>query len=160
MCRLCLYHLFISVLLFEIQLSKAQTWFYEGNKKVEIGNQKYWIYYKKGIATVKSRIKKRNSALMRTKIRSESSWNPINRFKTNTVLCLSKPEFGFASTYSMVFIVVDDLWWQVVVGFVDIGGIVDYHHLNYFFHNYTCCTNTMCIITNPVQNQSFNTIDA
>jgi hypothetical protein len=24
-----------------------QTWFYEDNKKAEIGNQKYWIYYKK-----------------------------------------------------------------------------------------------------------------
>jgi hypothetical protein len=35
-----------------------QTWFYEDNKKAEIGNQKYWIYYKKGIVTVKSGIKK------------------------------------------------------------------------------------------------------
>jgi hypothetical protein len=35
-----------------------QTWFYEDNKKAEIGNRKYWIYYKKGIATVKSGILK------------------------------------------------------------------------------------------------------
>jgi len=35
-----------------------QTWFYEDNKKAEIGNRKYWIYYKKGIVTVKSGIKK------------------------------------------------------------------------------------------------------
>jgi hypothetical protein len=47
-----------------------QTWFYEDNKKAEIGNRKYWIYYEKGFATVKSGIKKRNSALKRTKIRS------------------------------------------------------------------------------------------
>jgi len=30
-----------------------QTWFYEANKKAEIGKRKYWIYYKKGIVTVK-----------------------------------------------------------------------------------------------------------
>jgi len=35
-----------------------QTWFYEDNKKVEIDNRKYWIYYKKGIVMVKSGIKK------------------------------------------------------------------------------------------------------
>ena len=35
-----------------------QTWFYEDNKKAEICNWKYWIYYKKGIVTVKSGIKK------------------------------------------------------------------------------------------------------
>ena len=35
-----------------------QTWFYEANKKAEIGKRKYWIYYKKGIVTVKSEIKK------------------------------------------------------------------------------------------------------
>ena len=31
-----------------------QTWFYEANKKAEIGKRKYWIYYKKGIVTVKT----------------------------------------------------------------------------------------------------------
>jgi hypothetical protein len=36
--------------------SCTQTWFYEDNKKAEIGNRKYWIYYKKGIITVKSGI--------------------------------------------------------------------------------------------------------
>ena len=36
----------------------TQTWFYEDNKKAEIGNRKYWIYYKKGIVTVNSGIKK------------------------------------------------------------------------------------------------------
>jgi hypothetical protein len=35
-----------------------QTWFYEDNKKVEIGNQKYWIYYKKRNRNGKIRNKK------------------------------------------------------------------------------------------------------
>jgi len=35
-----------------------ETWFYQDNKKAEIGNRKYWLYHKKGIVTVKSGIKK------------------------------------------------------------------------------------------------------
>ena len=35
-----------------------QTWFYEDNKKAEMGNRKNWIYYKNEIVTVKSGIKK------------------------------------------------------------------------------------------------------
>ena len=69
--------------------SITQTWFYEDNKKAENGNQKYWIYYKNGIATVKSGIKKWNSALKRTKIKSDNTiWLQIfavqwNQFKRN-----------------------------------------------------------------------------
>ena len=36
----------------------TQTWFYEDNKKAEIGNQKYWIYYQKRIRNGKIRNKK------------------------------------------------------------------------------------------------------
>ena len=50
-----------------------QTWFYEANKKAEIGKRKYWIYYKKGIATVKAGIKKAKFRLEAEKIRSDSA---------------------------------------------------------------------------------------
>jgi len=51
---------------------KQQTWFYEDNKKVEIGNQKYWIYYKKRIRNDKIRIKK---AEFRFKVDENQVWN-------------------------------------------------------------------------------------
>ena len=38
----------------KLEAQDRQTWFYEANKKAEIGKQKYWIYYKKGIVTVKT----------------------------------------------------------------------------------------------------------
>ena len=52
-------------------LYNLQTWFYEDNKKTEIGNRKYWIYYKKGIVTVKSGIKK---AEFRFKVDEKQVW--------------------------------------------------------------------------------------
>ena len=55
----------------------------------------------------------------------------------------SKTGTGFLMTYTLVFFVVIDLMWEVVVRFVDIGRGVDDHCLNFlinliiYFFNFT-----------------------
>jgi len=44
----------------------------------------------------------------------------------------SKPRHRFLTTYVMVFFVFSELWWEVIIPFVDIVGIVDHHCLNFF----------------------------
>ena len=50
-----------------------QTWFYEANNKAEIGKRKYWIYYKKGIVTVKT-VK---SGIKKTEFRFKAEKNQV-----------------------------------------------------------------------------------
>ena len=58
----------------------------------------------------------------------------INRFIPTTDLCLSLPGLGFKTPYGVVSFVVfyhHDLRWKLVVRFVDVGGVVDHHCLNF-----------------------------
>ena len=59
-----------------------QTWFYQDNKKAEIGNRKYWIYYKKGIITVKSEKKEKKEVEFRFKADENQVClcDPISKF--------------------------------------------------------------------------------
>ena len=41
---------------------------------------------------------------------------------------------GFLLAYVMVFFMFNDLRWDVIARFVDIGGFIDHHYLNYLFH--------------------------
>ena len=47
-----------------------------------------------------------------------------------------KPGFGFPMSYVMVVFVFSELSWEVIVRFVDIGGIDDHHWLNFVFDNF------------------------
>ena len=38
---------------------------------------------------------------------------------------------GFSTSHVMVFFMFNDLRWEVIVRFIDIGGIVDYHCLDF-----------------------------
>ena len=55
----------------------------------------------------------------------------VHRFNPAIFLWLSQP--GFPTPYVVVFFVFDYLMWKMIVWFVDIGGIVDYHCLNFLF---------------------------
>ena len=44
-----------------------------------------------------------------------------------------KPGPGFPTSYVVVFFVFIELKWEVVVRFVDIGGIIDHHYLHFLF---------------------------
>ena len=55
---------------------------------------------------------------------------PINWFNPTTFLCLSQ---DFQHHKSWYFFVFSDLRQEVVVRFVDIGGIVDHHRLHFLF---------------------------
>ena len=39
----------------------------------------------------------------------------------------------FTMTYVVVFIMFNDLWWEVIARLVDIDGIIDHHYLNISF---------------------------
>jgi len=76
------------------------------------------------------------------------SWDPINQFNPVTYLCLSQAGFGFQTPYVVVFIFVfGGLRWEVVVHFVDIGGIVHHHCLNCLF---IICINLGVVILRQV----------
>jgi len=60
-------------------------------------------------------------------------WDPINLFNPATLLYLSKSKLGFPMSYVGVLIVFIELRWKISVPFVDIGGIVDHHCLNFLF---------------------------
>jgi hypothetical protein len=46
-----------------------------------------------------------------------------------------KPGPGFLMSYAMIFLMFNDLMWELFICFVDIGGIVDQHCLNFFGGN-------------------------
>jgi hypothetical protein len=54
------------------------------------------------------------------------------RFNPATLLCLSNAGPGFPAAYVLVFFMFNNLRLEVVVHFVNIGGIVDDHCLNFF----------------------------
>jgi len=59
---------------------------------------------------------------------------PINQFYPATFLCLSLARVCIFQLPSVVvfFLAFCGFRWEVVAGFVDIGGIVDHHCLNFF----------------------------
>jgi hypothetical protein len=59
----------------------------------------------------------------------KESWDPINWFNAVTFLCLS-----WAQDLDLLQIVfgMNDLRWEGIVCFVDMGGIVDHYCLNFF----------------------------
>ena len=60
-------------------------------------------------------------------------WNPIIQLNPATFLCLSEARTGFPLSYVVVLFVFNDLVWEVIVCFVDIGGIVYHHWVNFLF---------------------------
>ena len=58
----------------------------------------------------------------RSNYQEREGWNPINLFNPATILCMSKTELGLQTLYVVVFFCVE--WFEVVVRFVDINGIV------------------------------------
>ena len=84
------------------------------------------------------------------------------------------PRPGPGASYVMVFFMFICLRWEVIVGFVDIGGIVDHHCLKLSFHNHfdksyktsilpfnlsivvfvsssIVCSSTICAVTPDIQ---------
>jgi len=59
----------------------------------------------------------------------------FNRFNTTTVLCLSQTRTWISNTICRGFFVFNELRSEVIVHFVDIGGIVDHQCINIFFMN-------------------------
>ena len=56
-----------------------------------------------------------------------------NKKNTNIICVCSKPGPRFPMPYVMVFLMFNGLMLEVVVCFVDIGGIADRHCLNFLF---------------------------
>jgi len=61
------------------------------------------------------------------------AWDPINRFNTAAFLCLSQAMTWIFNVILRDPFVFSELKWGVIVRFVDIGGIVDHHCLNFLF---------------------------
>jgi hypothetical protein len=60
-----------------------------------------------------------------------------------------KPGPGLPTSYVVVFVVLNDLRWEVIIHFVDIGGIADHHCLNFHFMrhiNLLWPVNVRCLI--------------
>ena len=75
-------------------------------------------------------------------------WDPNDQFNPTTFLYLSKSRLGFPMSYVGVLIVFIELRSKMSVPFVDIGGIVDHHCLNFLF--------VMDIIYRQLFNATFN----
>ena len=72
--------------------------------------------------------------LLEIQLSRGEGWDPINRFNPATSLCLSQARTWISNIMllSLIF-VFNELRWEVIVCFVDIGGIVDHHCLNFLF---------------------------
>ena len=75
---------------------------------------------------------------LENQLSKEEGWDPINRFDSSSLLCLSQSmnrswAFGAQMTAIVCFVdiggIVDHHCLEVIVCFVDIGGIVDHHCL-------------------------------
>ena len=63
-------------------------------------------------------------------------WDPINLLNTTTFLCLSQARTWITSVICHHFFMFNKLRWEVIVSFVDIGGILDHQSLfKLSFHN-------------------------
>jgi hypothetical protein len=60
-------------------------------------------------------------------IKREMVWDPIKVFSTATFWCLSQARIWISSAICHGLYVFNDLRWEIVVGFVDISGVVDHH---------------------------------
>jgi len=59
---------------------------------------------------------------------------------TPPYLCaFPKQGSGYPTSYVVIFYLFNDLRWEVIVRFVDNGGIVDHHCLNFLFIMYVTC---------------------
>ena len=64
---------------------------------------------------------------------------------TQTHFCVCpEPALGFPMSYVMVFFMFNELRWDMIVHFVDIGGIVYYYCLNFLFIIYICINKSNC----------------
>jgi hypothetical protein len=66
----------------------------------------------------------------------QAGWDPIKQFNTYTFLCLSQASTLISKSNVMVFFVFSRFRSEVIVHFVDIGAIIDYHCLNFLFIMY------------------------
>jgi hypothetical protein len=64
------------------------------------------------------------------------TWGPIKRFHQTHLCTCPKAGPGFPESYAVVFRVLHCLRWEVVIGFVDICGIIDHHCLNFLLISY------------------------
>ena len=76
----------------------------------------------------------------------------INLFNPTTFCACSKPKSGFPiSCYIVFFLVFSELKWEVIVRFVNICGIVDYHCVKFLFISNTVrfkySTDTMILLS-------------
>ena len=69
-------------------------------------------------------------------IEIHACWDPINRFNPTFFSACHKPGPDFPTSYVVVFFMICELRREVVVHFVDIGGIVDHRCLNFLFINF------------------------
>ena len=60
-------------------------------------------------------------------------WDAINCFNPATFVCLSQPRTWISNVMCPELFVVSELRWEVIVHFVDIGGIVDHYCLIFLF---------------------------
>ena len=58
---------------------------------------------------------------------------PINQFNQTTPHFLPVPRQDLSTSYAVVFFMFSVLRSEVIVRFVDIGGIVDHHYLSFLF---------------------------
>ena len=60
-------------------------------------------------------------------------WDPSNLFNPNTLLCLFQSTTWISNIICHGLFVFSELRWEAHVRFVDIGGIIDHHLLNFLF---------------------------
>ena len=59
--------------------------------------------------------------------------HPINGFAPPHFFACPKPEPGFPMSYVTVCFMFNYFMWEMIVTFIDIGGVVDHHCLNFLF---------------------------
>ena len=57
--------------------------------------------------------------------------NPTDRFNTAIFVCLSQARTTIYNVICRSLVIFSELWREVIVRFVDIGGIVEHHRLNF-----------------------------
>ena len=61
------------------------------------------------------------------------SWRNISRLNPATYMCLSQDKIQFPTSYVVVFFMLIDLKWEVIVRFIDMGGGFDQYRLKFLF---------------------------
>ena len=71
----------------------------------------------------------------RSNYQERGVWIPLTGLTLPHICACPMPGPGFLMSYVVILLMFSELRWEVIVHFVDIGGIIDHHScLNFFFH--------------------------